>query len=108
MIDWADRWFRYLVAGEKDARPPKRYGLEFAKQELKGFLRHALSFLIGGALLLGMINFINDPGRSAGRDFSDLGIGAWLRWSRHDLRVRLAEAAETKTGPDMNRQNVPN
>ncbi|MDU2241574.1 MAG: hypothetical protein E7E23_13415 [Paenibacillus sp.] len=64
MIDWADRWYRYLIAGEKEARPPKRYGLEFAKQELRGFLRHALSFLIGGALLLGMITFIDDLGRT--------------------------------------------
>lgn len=49
---------------EKDARPPKRYGLEYAKHELRGFLRHALAFLIGGALLLGMITFINDPSRT--------------------------------------------
>lgn len=64
MIDWADRWYRYLFIKDKDAKPPKRYGMEYAKHELKGFLCHALSFLIGGALLLGMITFINDPSRT--------------------------------------------
>lgn len=68
MIDWADRWYRRLVVREKDVRTPELYGLEYAKYELQGFLRHALSFFIGGALLLGMIIFINEPSRTEALD----------------------------------------
>lgn len=64
MIDWADRWFRYLVHKQEEARPVKRYGLEYAKQYLRGFIRHIAAFLIGAGLLVGMIYFIHDTSRT--------------------------------------------
>lgn len=64
MIDWADAKFRYYVAKEEAAKPEKRYGMDHAKHELQGFIRHILAFLIGGLLLAGMIYFINDSSRT--------------------------------------------
>ncbi|MGG6310688.1 hypothetical protein [Paenibacillus macerans] len=64
MIDWADRRFRYLVTKQVEAKPVKRYGLDYAKHYLRGFLRHVVSYLIGTGLLVGMIYFIHDPGRT--------------------------------------------
>ncbi|MGZ7441947.1 hypothetical protein [Paenibacillus sp. TH7-28] len=64
MIDWADAKFRFYVAKEEAVKPAKRYGMDHAKHELKGFIRHILAFLIGGLLLAGMIYFINDSSRT--------------------------------------------
>ncbi|WP_018750973.1 hypothetical protein [Paenibacillus sanguinis] len=68
MIAWADRWFRYLMTKQEEAKPPKRYGREYARHELKGFLRHLLSFLIGAGLLAAMIYWIHDSARTAALD----------------------------------------
>lgn len=68
MIAWADRRFRYLLTKQEEAKPQKRYGLEYARHELKGFLRHLLSFLIGAGLLAGMVYWINNPARTEALD----------------------------------------
>lgn len=64
MIDWADQRFRYYVAKQTEAKPIKRYGLEYAKHYLKGFIRHIIAYIIGALLLLGMIYLINDASRT--------------------------------------------
>lgn len=38
--------------------------MDFAKHYAKSLVRHALAYLIGAGLLVGMIYFINDPSRT--------------------------------------------
>ena len=64
LIRWADDRFRYYVI-RSGARPVKRFGREHARHELKGFLKHAGAFLLGSALLLGIVALIDDPDRTA-------------------------------------------
>lgn len=63
MIKWADERFLYYIA-KKGKRPEKRYGLEHARHNIKGFARHAAAYLIGAALLLGTVLIADDPGRT--------------------------------------------
>lgn len=63
MIQWADERFQYYVT-KQGPRPTQRFGREYAKHYLKGWVRHVLSYLIGAGLLAGMIYFINDPSRT--------------------------------------------
>lgn len=51
MIAWADRQFRYRFAGGE--RPVKRklYGMEYAREEMKGWFRHFVAYVIGAGIL---------------------------------------------------------
>ncbi|WP_238653312.1 hypothetical protein [Paenibacillus piscarius] len=63
MIAWADERFRYYVT-KQGAKPAKRYGLDYAKHYLRGWVRHLLSFALGAAILYGLIIWIDDPART--------------------------------------------
>jgi hypothetical protein len=63
MIEWADARFQYYVT-KQGPKPAKRFGMEYAMHQLKGFFRHILSYLIGAGLLAGMIYVIKDPART--------------------------------------------
>lgn len=63
MIRWADERFQYYVT-KQGPKPPERFGMEHARHYLKGWVRHALAYLIGAGLLAGMIYLINDPSRT--------------------------------------------
>jgi len=63
MIRWADERFRYYVIKDRP-KPLKLYGMEHAVHYLKGWGKHVLSYLIGAALLVGVIYFVNDPSRT--------------------------------------------
>ncbi|WP_408638346.1 hypothetical protein [Paenibacillus glufosinatiresistens] len=51
MIRWADERFRYYVLKQGE-KPVKRYGMDYAIQDMKGVLRHAAAFVIGAGLLV--------------------------------------------------------
>jgi len=63
MIRWADDKFRYFVTKE-GGKPAKKYGTEFAVHELKGFLKHVLSYGLGAGYLFILITLIQDPSRT--------------------------------------------
>ncbi|PSA96023.1 hypothetical protein C6370_01360 [Bacillus atrophaeus] len=63
MIQWADERFQYYV-NKQGTKPVKRFGMDFAKHYAKSLVRHALAYLIGAGLLVGMIYFINEPSRT--------------------------------------------
>ncbi|OCA80886.1 hypothetical protein [Pseudobacillus wudalianchiensis] len=63
MIQWADERFLYYIV-KQGSKPPRRYGVDYAKRYFSGWLRHAAAYLIGGVLLAGMIFFIADPSRT--------------------------------------------
>ncbi|WP_435923288.1 hypothetical protein [Paenibacillus sp. DYY-L-2] len=64
MIRWADERFAYKYGG--GAMPAKRpkYGIEHARFERQGWYRHLLAWVIGAALLYGMVLFVDDPTRT--------------------------------------------
>ena len=64
MIQWADERFQYYVT-KQGSKPAKRFGMEHAKHNMKGWVRHVIAYVIGAGLLAGMIYFINDPSRTA-------------------------------------------
>jgi len=74
MIRWADDTFRRRVLKEP---LPKivRYGREHAVHYAKGFARHVLAFLIGGALVGATVWWVGDPSRTAGM------LGMMARWA---------------------------
>lgn len=51
MIAWADRQFAYRFAGAPRPKKIKKYGMEYAKEERRGWYRHLLAWLIGGGIL---------------------------------------------------------
>ena len=63
MIQWADERFQYYVTKQGPA-PLKRYGLDYAKHYLKGWLKHVLAYVIGAGLLAAIIYAINDPAQT--------------------------------------------
>lgn len=63
MIKWADERFQYYVT-KSGPKPTKLYGIDYAKQYFKGWLKHLLSYLIGAGLLVLLIFFINDTSRT--------------------------------------------
>lgn len=64
MIRWADRQFRIRVlkTGEKEK---DLFGLEFAKANLIGWLRHLLAYCIGGSLIAATVLFVGDFERTS-------------------------------------------
>lgn len=63
MIAWADERFRYYIT-KTGSKPVKRYGKEYAKHQMKGWMKHVLAYLIGAGLLFVIIYFINDSART--------------------------------------------
>lgn len=63
MIRWADERFVYYVK-RQGPKPRRRIGMEYAKHSMKESLKHVLAFMIGGAMLLGMIAYIGDADKT--------------------------------------------
>ncbi|GIP32821.1 hypothetical protein [Paenibacillus sp. J2TS4] len=63
MIQWADEHFRYYVT-KQGPKPEKLYGIKYAIQYFKSWLKHVLAYLIGAGCLVALIYFINDPART--------------------------------------------
>ncbi|WP_017811664.1 MULTISPECIES: hypothetical protein [Paenibacillus] len=62
MIRWADERFAYRFAdGQK---PQKLYGREHARHERTGWMMHLISWIVGNALLLFMIWYVDDASRT--------------------------------------------
>jgi len=63
MIEWADVRFKHYIA-KTGPKPEKLYGLKFAKHNLRGWVRHVISYIIGAGLI-GILYFtINDIKRT--------------------------------------------
>jgi hypothetical protein len=63
MIQWADKRFQYYYLKQGD-KPIKKYGLEFALQNIKGWGKHVFAYLVGIALLGTVVYFVNDASRT--------------------------------------------
>ncbi|QPQ32782.1 hypothetical protein [Lysinibacillus sp. JNUCC 51] len=63
MIEWTDERFQYYLT-KKGPKPKKRFGMDYAKHYVKGWLRHVTAYAIGAVLLAGMIYLIQDPSRT--------------------------------------------
>lgn len=63
LILWADERFRYYVTKQGEA-PVKRYGIDYAKHYLNGWLRHIVAYGIGVGLLIGLTILVDDPSRT--------------------------------------------
>lgn len=64
MIKWADERFAHRFAGgPAPARKPK-YGKDHARYERNGWLHHLLAWVIGAAILYGMILMVGDAVRT--------------------------------------------
>jgi hypothetical protein len=59
MIKWADERFQYFVLKQGE-KPKKLYGIEYAKNYFKGWVRHVIAYIIGAGMLVLMIYFIDD------------------------------------------------
>ncbi|GGF13444.1 putative membrane protein YmcC [Halobacillus andaensis] len=60
LIQWADERFAYwFVHGQKPVSK-KKYGVEHARKERKGWYRHVLAWMIGGVLIGAIILFVNN------------------------------------------------
>lgn len=65
MIKWADERFAHRFAGgPKPAGKPK-YGQAHAHYERIGWLHHLVAWVIGAAILYGMVLLVNDESRTA-------------------------------------------
>lgn len=65
MIRWADVRFAHRFAGGPPPAPKVKHGAEHARNERNGWLLHLLAWLIGCALLYGIILWIGDETRTA-------------------------------------------
>ncbi len=64
MIRWADERFAYWLArGPKPAKIPK-FGKEHARYERHMWYRHLLAWIIGSALILGIVWYVGDASRT--------------------------------------------
>lgn len=63
MIEWTDERFQYYLM-KKGPKPKKRFGMDYAKHYVKGWLRHVVAYAIGAVFLAGMIYLIQDPSRT--------------------------------------------
>ncbi|OMF22189.1 hypothetical protein BK133_26860 [Paenibacillus sp. FSL H8-0548] len=64
MIKWADERFAHRFAGGPAPFRKPKYGKEHARYERNGWLHHLLAFVIGSALLYGMIIMVGDEART--------------------------------------------
>lgn len=74
MIQWADDRFLYYIVknGEK---PKKLVGSDYAKSQLKGWLKHVLAFIICSMLLMLTVFIVNDVPKT--KALTDI-ITLWL------------------------------
>ncbi|MFE8702934.1 hypothetical protein ACFYKX_20205 [Cytobacillus sp. FJAT-54145] len=63
MVKWADERFQYYVL-KNGVKPSKHYGRKHASEQLKGWVKHLVAYLIGVSMLLIMIYLINNPLRT--------------------------------------------
>jgi hypothetical protein len=63
MIRWADERFRYYVTKQGE-KPAKRYGIEYAKHYMIGWVRHVVAYTIGAVLLLLTHWLVGDASRT--------------------------------------------
>jgi len=63
MIRWADEHFLYYIK-KQGPKPVRKTGWDYARHSMKGSLQHLLSYVIGAALLILMIYFIDNPSRT--------------------------------------------
>jgi ABC-type multidrug transport system fused ATPase/permease subunit len=63
MIAWADQRFQYYVMKQGE-KPKKLYGIEYSKHYFKSWVRHLIAYIIGAALLAGLIFWIGDATRT--------------------------------------------
>ncbi|PLR91972.1 2TM domain-containing protein [Bacillus sp. T33-2] len=64
MIRWADERFAYKFSNGPIPQPKIKHGTEHASNERKGWYRHLLGWTIGNALLMAIIMFVGDAGRT--------------------------------------------
>ncbi|WP_108671533.1 hypothetical protein [Peribacillus acanthi] len=64
MIEWADERFAYRFSNGNKPAKKITHGPIHAKQERNAWFRHLLGYVIGNALLLGMIWFVGDSTRT--------------------------------------------
>ncbi|MTH53062.1 hypothetical protein GKZ89_06525 [Bacillus mangrovi] len=64
MIQWADVRFAHRYAGGPAPEKPAKLGKEHASRERRGWYRHFAAYVIGCALLLGMIVLTGDASRT--------------------------------------------
>ncbi|CAM4319696.1 hypothetical protein [Paenibacillus tarimensis] len=74
MIHWADVQFKHHVLKEGPL-PAKRYGMDYARHYLKGWIRHVLAYLIGAGLLALLIFTIQAPERT------EALVNVWRIWT---------------------------
>lgn len=64
MIRWADERFAHRFAGGPAPSSKPKYGWERARYERRMWYRHLLAWLIGSAILYGMILYVDDAERT--------------------------------------------
>lgn len=64
MIQWADQRFAYKFSNGPKPKGKPRYGIERARIERKGWIRHLLGWGIGNVLLFSIILIVDDKGRT--------------------------------------------
>ncbi|WP_407268522.1 hypothetical protein [Radiobacillus sp. PE A8.2] len=64
MIKWADKRFAYRFANGEKPEKRKKYGKEYAKLERQGWYRHVLAWVIGGAILVAIVLYIDDASQT--------------------------------------------
>ena len=98
MISWMDQRFAYWFA--KGPKPQKKYGKEHAREEMRGFAAHLVSWLIGCSLLYGMIIWINnelnsEPFRETIKVWSIILVFDLLISASYTLWPRLEKQSKT-------------
>lgn len=86
MIKWADHRFQYYLM-KQGPKPEKSYGMNYARQYMKGWGRHVLAYLIGAGLLAAVIFIIDDPSRT---DAFDGILKAWSLVLGIDLLISIS------------------
>lgn len=64
MIQWADERFAHRFAGGPAPSSKPKYGREHARYERQMWFRHLAAWLIGSAILYGMILYVDDAERT--------------------------------------------
>jgi uncharacterized membrane protein YgdD (TMEM256/DUF423 family) len=64
MIAWADQKFAYRYNNGPKAQKAPKYGSVRARNERIGWYKHTLAWMIGCALLVGMIYFVGDESKT--------------------------------------------
>ncbi|AGA57675.1 Putative uncharacterized protein ymcC [Thermobacillus xylanilyticus] len=74
MIRWADGKFAHRFAGGPAPAPKPKYGAAHARYERIMWLKHLLAWMIGSAILIGLVLYIDNIDRS--RELLNM-IGKW-------------------------------